>query len=401
MTDLESAGRSESVRMAPERLRVLLVDDETLVLDALSRTLRRHYSVETAAGGQQGVEALQRNGAFAVIVSDMRMPKMNGAEFLAHARRLAPDAVRILLTGESDLEAAVAAVNQGEIFRFLQKPCMPQLFDASIAAAAERHRLIVSERVLLQETLAGSISVLTDVLAIASPVAFSRALRLKRVASAMAEALGIEDRWAIELAAMFSQLGAITLAPTTLERWYAGASLDVNEQAAVADTERVTEQLIRHIPRLEPVREILALCNLRFDGRDRLTGMPFGDAIPIGARLLRVALDYDAIVGAGNTASESVAILDGRDGAYDPAILAALRGNAAAGETTDDVREVRLSDVRIGMIFDTEVVAANGLVLIGRGQEVSPSLLQRIHNHWSELPLKRTPRVIMPPVAPA
>jgi response regulator RpfG family c-di-GMP phosphodiesterase len=371
----------------------LLVDDEPGVLDVLSRYLRLRYVVAAAHRGREALALIEREAPFAVIVSDMRMPEMNGAEFLAQARRLAPDAVRILLTGESDLASAITAVNQGEIFRFLQKPCVPELLEASISAAAERHRLIVSERVLLQETLAGSIAVLTDVLALANPVAFSRSLRLKRSVSALAEVLGIGDRWAIELAAVFSQLGAITLAPAQLDHVGASDALTDEERARVSS---VAEQLIRHIPRLEPVREILALRGARFDGRGNDRPTPRGEALPIGSRILCVALDHDALIGAGSTPSASVSILEGRQGAHDPAVLAALRQVVTAGEKTEDVREVRLADVCAGMIFDRDVVAANGLVLIGRGQEVSVSVLQRINNHWGNLPLRDVPRVIMP-----
>lgn len=396
-TDVTSLG--EPTRQQPSGpLRVLLVDDEPIVLNALSRYVKRRYAVATATSGPEGIAALTAGESFAVIVSDMRMPEMDGAAFLGVARRLAPDAVRILLTGESDLASAVAAVNQGEIFRFLQKPCMPELLETAIAAACERHRLIVAERVLLGETLAGSIAVLTDVLAIANPLAFSRALRLKRSAAELAAALGIEERWPIELAAQFSQLGAITLGPARLDGNTSETALSEEERASVAG---VADQLIRHIPRLEPVQEILALHGIRFDGRGRRAGLPCGDALPIGSRILRVAVDYDVLIGAGNTPSESVSIMFGRTGVHDAKVLGALREIVSAGTATHDVREIRLADVRAGMIFDRDVVAANGLVLIGRGHEVSPSLLHRIRNHWADLPLRELPRVIMPgsPVA--
>ncbi len=103
--------------------KVLFVDDEPLVLDALRRMLRDKFHTYTADSGEKGLAAIEENGPFAVVISDMRMPGMNGAEFLARIRKDAPDTVRMLLTGFTDLDAAIAAVNEGNIFRFLTKPC--------------------------------------------------------------------------------------------------------------------------------------------------------------------------------------------------------------------------------------------------------------------------------------
>ena len=103
--------------------KILLVDDEQYVLDALKITLRRKFDLYIAHGGAEGLELIERDGPFAVVVSDYKMPGMNGVEFLERLRELAPDCVRVMLTGHGDLNAAIAAINQGEIFRFLTKPC--------------------------------------------------------------------------------------------------------------------------------------------------------------------------------------------------------------------------------------------------------------------------------------
>ena len=110
--------------------RLLCVDDEPNVLDALARQLRQRWDVVTATGGQSGLERLVRDGPFAVVMSDMRMPGMNGAAFLATARTVAKDTVRLLLTGQTEIAAAIAAVNEGHIFRFLTKPCSGETLHA-------------------------------------------------------------------------------------------------------------------------------------------------------------------------------------------------------------------------------------------------------------------------------
>src|SRR5262249_60092556 len=148
-----------------------------------------------AVGGAAGLELIAREEPFAVVVSDMRMPGMDGAAFLTRVREIAPDATRVLLTGQADLDAAIAAVNRANIFRFLTKPCPPDVLASALTDAVNLHRLVTSERVLLQETLLGSVKMLTDVLALANPAAFGRATRAKQHARRTAAQLDLADRW--------------------------------------------------------------------------------------------------------------------------------------------------------------------------------------------------------------
>jgi signal transduction histidine kinase len=129
--------------------RVLFVDDEPRVLEAIERDLFDDYHVVTATSGQAGLEALDEQGPFQVVVSDMRMPSMDGATFLTEVRSRHPEVVRILLTGYADIEAVVAAVNSGNIFRYLQKPCPHDTLRAALeeALAEHRRRVADSERV--------------------------------------------------------------------------------------------------------------------------------------------------------------------------------------------------------------------------------------------------------------
>ena len=370
------------------RARVLLVDDEVSVLEALKRTMRLRFDVVTATSGETGLAAITREGPFAVIVSDMRMPGMDGAEFLAAARRAAPDTVRVLLTGYADTQSAAAAVNLGQIFRFLEKPCPSARVIATLTDAVEYHALITAERELLEVTLRGSVEVLTDVLALVSPVAFARSLRLKRLVVRLADALCVTDRWAIELAAMLSELGSITVPPEVLERAYRGEALNTTEREMMAGAPEIAAQLIAHLPRLDLVREILRLRHADYVGDPHAS--PRGEAIPIGARLLRIASDYDEHESRGGSTAECLDVMSGRAGAYDPTALAALVGLMAGTEPVNAIREMSIIDVRPGMVFARDVVAQSGLVLIGRGQEVTPSLVRRIHNFWADMSLKES-----------
>lgn len=121
--------------------KILFVDDEPAVLEGYQRLLGREFVIETAISGEQGLEKLGNDESFAVVVSDMRMPKMDGAQFLAKVVLKFPQAVRIMLTGNSDLPAAMRAVNEGNVYRFLTKPCDKDKLISTLNAALIQYRL--------------------------------------------------------------------------------------------------------------------------------------------------------------------------------------------------------------------------------------------------------------------
>ncbi len=132
---------------------VLFVDDDENILDAYKRQLRQQFHIDTAQGGEQGLKTVNSRGPYAVIVSDLRMPGMDGIQFLSRVKEISPDSVRMMLTGYGDLQTAIEAVNESNIFRFLTKPCKKDVLTTAIDAGIEQYRLIGSEKELLEKTL--------------------------------------------------------------------------------------------------------------------------------------------------------------------------------------------------------------------------------------------------------
>lgn len=130
---------------------ILFVDDDRRALDSFTRMLHREFDVETAQSGAQGLAAIHLLGPFALVISDMRMPAMNGAEFLAQVRQLAPNTVRMLLTGYQDLRQAIDAVNDGHIFRYLSKPCDKEEMVAAIRLGLAEYKARMEEKDLADE----------------------------------------------------------------------------------------------------------------------------------------------------------------------------------------------------------------------------------------------------------
>jgi CheY-like chemotaxis protein len=366
----EGGGGAAAERRRP---RVLCVDDEPAVLDGLRLHLRRSFDVVTAADGLEGLQRLEQGPAFAAILSDMRMPGMDGATFLARARARSPDTVRILLTGHADLDAALAAVNEGQIFRFLTKPCSPDYVRATLEQAAEQHRLVVAERELLDQTLTGAVKALTDLLAIADPVAFGRASRLRRTVSALCAALALPDRWAIEVAAELSQVGLVSLAPGVAGRLLRGEALPAAEQAQIERAAHLGAQLLDSIPRLAPVRAILEAVARGWPG-----GGPVAADAPAGAAMLALALELDTLEVQGHAPMEAIAVLESRP-THPVALVGTLRGIVEAW-TASSIREIRLEELRAGMVLAEDVWSRSGVLLLARGHTASAGILARLQN---------------------
>jgi response regulator RpfG family c-di-GMP phosphodiesterase len=377
-----------------EKLRVLFVDDEPNVLDAMRRNLRASHEVVVAAGARLGLERVESEPPFAIVVSDLRMPEMDGIEFLKRMHERAPDTVRILLTGQADVPAAIAAVNEGRVFRFLTKPCPTQALQTVLADAAEQHRLVTAERVLLEQTLRGAIQALAELVAVVHPTIGARASRVGRLTAELAERVAVEDRWAIEISALLAQLGYVALPAPTVDKLHGGQPLDAREAELVARVPEIASRVVANIPRLDQVRDVLLHQSTRFDGTDSPVKGARGEDLPIGARLLKLASDFDALESQGHAPQATIERLAGRAGWYDPKLLEALRqrcGVAAGGE----ILEMSLAEVRIGMVFAGDVTNPDGMLLVGRGQEVTLALLDRIRNYWSGF--SRSVRVSMVP----
>ena len=124
--------------------KILLVDDEANILEGYQRQLRKKFEVHIALGGEQGLKTLRAQGPFAVVVSDCRMPGMDGNQFLSCVRQFHQDTVRMMLTGNTGQDTAMEAVNQGAIFRFLTKPCSPETLYNALKAGVKQYRLITA-----------------------------------------------------------------------------------------------------------------------------------------------------------------------------------------------------------------------------------------------------------------
>ena len=358
---------------------ILLVDDEPNVLLGYERVLHNEFKTHTAVGGAAALNSIRTRGPYAVVLSDMRMPEMDGIEFLTKVKHLAPDTTRIMLSGYADVKTALSAVNEGNIFRFLTKPCSKEILANTLTAALGQHRLVVSEKEILEKTLTGSLTVLSEVLSMASPAAFSRAMRLRRYMSHIMTTLSTANRWKFEVAAMLSQLGCVTMVAETIDAVYSGKPLSPKEQALYDTHPRIAGDLLQNIPRMESVAWMIAHQNQPITVDGDLGSREMAE-MRLGAEFLQAILAFDTLLRRGNSRTEAAIKITRQHPDLDQRIFMALV-EVEPEDSKKERRTCRIEELAAGMIIDEEIRTDTGLLVVARYQEVSPFLILKLKNY--------------------
>jgi response regulator RpfG family c-di-GMP phosphodiesterase len=349
---------------------ILIIDDDANLLAAMRRQLRDRFTIRTAQGGEEAVALLATGKELpAVVLCDMRMGGMDGIKTLGKVQELAPDAVRLMLTGNADMQTAIDAINTGNIFRFLTKPCAPAILEAGLTAALEQHRLITAERELLEQTLAGSVKVLSDLLALTFAEGYGRTARVYGWVQKLTANGAIPHRWQLNLAAMLAPLGMVALPREILTRMHRGSAMTEAEHSQIEQTPAIARNLIANIPRLKGVADIVYLQHKGFDGSGFPADGPAGLEIPFDARVLKILNDLGGVCTGVAPTLEDFAVLERRSTLYDMTLLYKVRAClAGAGGAAREVRRI-LPTARLlpGMHLAEDVVSKIGqLVLAGQ-----------------------------------
>jgi response regulator RpfG family c-di-GMP phosphodiesterase len=378
--------------------RILFVDDDPALLSGISRQFHGKFQIETAEGGLAGLQKVEREGPFAVVVADMRMPDMNGIQLLTKIQAIAPNTVRVMLTGNADLGTAMHAVNEGNIFRFLEKPCHKDTLEWALQSALELHRYETAEKELLEKTLYGSVQVLVDVLALTNPMAFSRASRLKNYCSQIARLLGLEKVWLYELAAMLSQIGCVSIPADTLAKVFSGEQLTPDEQKMYQGHPDLGAQLLAKIPRLGAVTAAVSGQLKAFKDFGKTPEAPAElpkDPGILGAQILHVAIDFDTLICIGDNQTQAAGELNKRAGEYNPRIVGVL-DEVQPVAVEMETRMVKVRDLNNSMVLADDIRTIGGVLVAAKDQEVNLSMRARLRNYDERQEIPKDVRVMVP-----
>lgn len=379
------------------RSTILLVDDEPKVISSLSRELMEQddgLDLQSSLSGIDGLKILKENPSTAVIVSDFHMPRMDGITFLVEAQKIVPDASRILLTGAAGMDVAIDAINRGQIFRFLLKPCPIDMLLTAINAGIRQNQLVNSERELLSKTLNGSIRILIEILSTLNPEIFAEATRRKDLVRKLSQALNTEQSWEPELAALLCQVGCVAVPQDVLKKWSNKEGLNEQELTVINSIPRISSQLVKNIPRLENIAIAIKFQNTPFKDKNPKPNVPTGEQIPELGRLLKIILDYQHFVSQKNDPKLAFQEMMDCRGEYDPKMLAVFQVKVVNEEIAHfskpseemvDVRSISGENIQTGMIVARDILDKQGRLVVSRGTIITEVLEQLLKNYlWSQ-----------------
>ena len=408
--------------------KLLLVDDEQGILDALQRLLfEEDYEVETATNGKEALKKMSDNN-FSLIISDQRMPEMTGAAFLQKAKELHPDTIRIMLTGYSDIKDAVAAINKGEVYRYINKPWDDEELKLIVKQALKQYALIAENRELhalikeqnealkdinknleqkvqertqqiekknkeLEHNFITSIRVFTEIISQYDNYLGEHSKRVSILARKLAESMKLPDTQVldIEIAGLLHDIGAIALPKRVFSR-------DRHElgNTEILQLERhpvLGQESLRPIEKLQKVGVIIRHHHEHYDG----TGYPDGlkkDKIPLESRIISVVDSYDLKANARGyfqEASPQLAtkeLMQNRGTNLDPEIVNAFFDLLRKIKVSfaDEVT-LPLSKLEEGMKLSRDLFTRSRVLLMERNSVVRAKDLERIHNFHGTDPI--------------
>lgn len=356
--------------------RVLLVDDEPNVLAGYKRQLRKDFNMDTAGGGQEALDKLDPAKPYAIVVSDMRMPGMDGVQLLAEVRRRAPETVRMMLTGNADLQTCITAVNEGNIFRFLTKPCQNEDLAKALNDGIDQYALVTAERELVEGTLRGCVRTLTDVLGVINPAAFSRGARVRRYVRHISAELNVRHFWEYEMAAALSLIGLVALPAEILARIQGHRTISTEQMALLKKYPEYGCQLLAEIPRFEMVAQIVGRQGTR--NQDKVLPADVKDdemAVVLGAQILRVALDLDDLMQTRRPFIEALSELHAKYGPDHPLVEALMSFESQKDDVV--VMEITADELSANMCAAEDICSTAGHAILSKGQPITDAV--RMH----------------------
>lgn len=371
--------------------KVLFVDDDTRILSAFQRRLRRTFDFQIASSAQEALEILSKDGPFAVVISDQQMPGMKGIEFLQEVMTRDPMTVRIMLTGNADRETAVASVNDSAVYRYLNKPCPIEVIAETIDEAIREYGAAAAEKKLLEETLAGSVKVLIDVLAANEPGSFDAVANMRRNGQRIAKFLKLKKTWTLDMAIMLSPIGQVMLPPQLRAKLALSKPLTDVEQDIVRRSPEVARNLLLNIPRMKEVAESVYYMNKGYDGSGFPDDSVAGDEIPLNARIVHI---LSHLSGTGHSARPDAAAFEalGKDShLFDPQLLEQMRAcflNPAASEEIQVVkRALKVAELLPGDKALNDVKTQSGELVLAGGNAFTEAVIERIRQFHKMRPL--------------
>ena len=385
-------------------VKILVVDDSTNDAMRLAHDIEGlGYEVMGSGSGQEALELVASEQP-AVVLVDAVMPQMDGVEV---CRAIKEDAQLnatgvIIMAAPEEQEHVIRALDAGAN-DYLTKGCAKEMLAVrvnSLVRAVADHDAVarlnkqLNEQVAAAEeseknheerfsnTFSASIQMMVDFLELLQPDCVGLTLRVATVVKDICAEMKMENPWDVDVATMLSHVGCVKVSADILRKVCDGQELSFSEKREYWKHPQIASKILKRIPRMERVARIVEYQERSFNG----DGPPFDDRItkdieiPMGARILRVALAFDSLIMSGSTNHEAIAILRTQEGSFDPEVIEIL-GQRIIREPEYEVRSLMAAQIRPGMILAEHVVNRDGSVLIANGRTITAAMLRNIHRY--------------------
>ncbi|MCZ6801440.1 MAG: response regulator [Nitrospirae bacterium] len=340
------------------------------------------------------------NHAFDILFVDYQLGPKTGLEILQDMHHAGLEQPIIFLTGMGNEHTAVEVMKAGAADYIPKSALSPQVLKRAIHNALEKHRLNKSlhlqqsqieetqrqllhqmevEKELLEHTLKGTIEAMAQVLSLLNPEAFGRSIRIRRYVTIIAKNLELKDTWKLEISALLSQLGWVTLPQEILQKLSGGKRLTDEETDIYQQYPRIGAELLSKIPRMEEIAEIIRYQDYPLDPFQWPEKPSDLKVLPQGSRFLKVALDLDVLECSGHSKTQALEELMIRKGQYDPRILGALQSISLSLQHYRCI-ETTLNDLNTSMTLSEGVFSQSGLMILPPGQPVTLLVQHRLQN---------------------
>jgi response regulator RpfG family c-di-GMP phosphodiesterase len=364
--------------------KILLVEGAPNPLGKVREELAKRFDLTAVVGYEDALAAVRAAGPFAVVLSDYKMPKKDGLALFAALKQSHPETVRMLQIPYGDMDIAVGAIADDLLFRFVVKPLSAEGLARHLNAGLAQYKLNTAENAFFSETMHGVIQALTDVLSLANPAAFGRAQRIQGLVHRMAKVVNIPKFWEVDMAAMLSHIGCVSLPAEVLDKISTGQDLMGAERKLFESHPTVGAGLLAHIPRMGEVAESIRMQHAIFEE------MP-----PMGARVLKVVLDYDMLSHKGLPSVQIFQRMRGARGVYDQKLLAALE-SVIPPDNGYVRRLVGVRDLKENMILDDNITTTDGMLLLAKGSELNEANIYRLIESKNSFDIKEPVTVLVP-----
>lgn len=346
--------------------------------------LGKAFEVTVATTAKDGFLKLSKDQGARVVISDLRLPDVDGITFLAKVRSDFPKVVRILASGDEDFKALTGAVNLAHVYTILPRPCDPKVLRKAVVEAVKLYGKVRPDADALRDTMFGTVRMLVDILDLTHPVAVRRSKRIRRRARKVSEEVNAMTPQFMDMVVLLSNIGCVGLPAGLLKKIEKGASVSKEEQQIFLTHPSIAAHLLENIPRMGKIANVI-----------RHQNTPCSEKPPLGARVLKACIDLDHLQIKGMSADKGIEYMRGKPDVYDVKVVDALGKHLGdSGKTV--CNEISVAELKPGMVMQADMVTESGTVLLQKGDVLSDSSYQRINAFSDLLHIKEPVCAVMP-----